>query len=154
MHINPEIITLSFPLFSLFLHFFYRFTLSPFFSSSLFHFIIPHSSSYILCIYICIYICIYNSESSHLILEEKARESKVTPASDISPSQRLPLRRKVKCICRHHYIKFNIAITNQCAQIALVTWLQNLDYFDCVHQTSPSTPKEDSRLIQFSAQLE
>lgn len=77
-YINPEITTLSFPLFSLFLHSFLTFhTLSPF---SLFHFRTPRR------IYLCMYICIYNSESSRLILEEKARESKVTPASDISPS--------------------------------------------------------------------
>lgn len=149
MHINPETITLSFPLFSLFLHFFLSFHSFPI----LFLFIISLHYSTLLVVYI-MYVYMYNSESSHLILEEKARESKVTPASDISPSQRLPLRRKVKCICRHHYIKFNIAIANQCAQIAFVTWLQNHGYFDCVHQTSPSTPKEDSRLIQFSAQLE
>jgi len=50
--------------------------------------------------------------------------------------------------------KIQHSYSQLCAQIAFVTWLQNLGYFDCVHQTSPSTPKEDSRLIQFSAQLE
>lgn len=80
-YISPEITTLSF---SLFLHFFLlcRFTLSPFLSPSyLHHFRTPRR------IYLCMYICIYiYSESSRLILGEKARESKVTPASDISPS--------------------------------------------------------------------
>lgn len=45
---------------------------------------LPHSSPYIP-MYVYMYIYIY-SESSRLILGEKARESKVTPASDISPS--------------------------------------------------------------------
>lgn len=54
----------------------------------------PHSFPLLICItsallavytYVCIYVYIY-SESSRLILGEKARESKVTPASDISPS--------------------------------------------------------------------
>lgn len=66
------------------------FPISPLFSFVSFHSFpflfasLPHSSPRI---YLCMYICIYiYSESSRLILGEKARESKVTPASDISPS--------------------------------------------------------------------
>lgn len=89
-------------LFFLFLFFFFAclFSLSRFTSALV-----------IVYMYVCIYVYIY-SESFRSILEEKARKSKVTSASDISPSQRPPLRRRVKkkniYTPRHHYICIKI----------------------------------------------
>lgn len=63
-------------------------------------------------------------KSSHSILEEKARESKVTHRQATSAHHSALLYVGRLYMPTPLYIRSNIAIVNSCAQIALVTWLR------------------------------